>query len=121
MATNEQLDEARELSKLSPDVGKRGKGKITLMREEAADVFVEEVKDQYKEVFQVHIEEAKKIKNYQERKDFINRVLEDITEGKIDTHVHLHKHEEVGEVADAKRKLIVEYEAKLKEIKTKEK
>ena len=116
--TTENLLEASKKALESPDNGQRGKGKLTLLREEAEERFVEELKEDYKEIIKVHKEEAKKPVNYQERRDLLKRVLGEVEESKPEQHLHLHRHED-SELSEAKRKLLEEYEAKLKELKTK--
>jgi len=110
--------EAREAALKSPNIGKRGKGKLTLIREQAQEEFDKLAKEKYLDIFLIHINEASKLKNYQERRDFLKRILGE-TDDKAEKHLHLHKHEEDTELTEAKKRLIREYEDKLKELKTK--
>ena len=114
----EILSKAREKALESPTIGKHGKTKLTLLREEAEDKFVEEIKDSYLEVFKVHKGEAKKPRNYQERRDFIDRIIRKLERDESKTEQHLHQHLHL-ELTPERQKLIEEYEQKLKEIKTK--
>ena len=75
MATREQLIEANKKAVKSPNHGKHGKRKLTLLREKAEQQFVEELKEEYKDILRIHREEAKKPKNYQERRDLLKRLL----------------------------------------------
>ena len=109
----------------SPNIGKRGPHKSTLLRRQATQMALEELKNKYKselvkslpEIIDVQMQEAKKPRNRQERESVLDRALGRPDE-KPQLNLHLHKHEE-GELSEARRKLIEEYETKLKELKTK--
>ena len=116
MANNPNLEEALAKAHVSPNVGKRGEGKKTIARREAMRALYEEkLAPEFEEITDIHIQEAKKPRNYQERRDAIKRIVGEAEEGG-DKHIHFHKHEEL---TPERRQLIEEYEAKLKELKTK--
>lgn len=109
----------------SPNHGKRGQSKKTLMKQAARDEAIKHMAEMYKgqliknlpEITEIQMTEAKKPEKTAERIYVLDRGL-----GKADEpaqkHLHLHKHEG-GELNEAARKLIEEYEAKLRELKTK--
>ena len=116
MATPKQLDEYREKAVLSPNTGKHGPRKSTLLKREAEERYIEKLVEEFEPILKVHLEEAKKPGNVTERLQAIKTILGTDEEKKGDKHIHLHQHSELSEES---KKLIEEYEQKLKELKTK--
>ena len=116
MATNEQLIEANKKSLESPNIGKHGPRKSTLLKREAEERYIEKLVEEFEPILKVHLEEAKKPKNVTERLQAIKAIL-GTDEEKGDKHLHLHKYEN-SELNEVQKKLIEEYEQKLKELKT---
>ena len=116
MATREQLIEANKKAVLSPNTGKRGLNKTTLLKRAAEERYVEKLVREFDPIIDVQLKEAKKPENVTERIHVTKVVLSVGDEERGDKHLHLHQHSELN---DAERKLLEEYEAKLKELKTK--
>ena len=125
MASPEQLAEYRKLALLSDRIGKHGPNKKNLLRKEARERALEEMKEMYKaealrnlpDIVNVHMEKAKDAESGWKDREYVLSEFVGEAEKKAEKHLHLefHKHEELGE---AGKKLIEEYEAKLKELKT---
>jgi len=73
MPTLEQLEQAREKARLSPYVGKRGKGKKTLEIEELRRIFKLKVSEFWNEILDAQIRDA--LKDRQAREYVINQVI----------------------------------------------
>lgn len=73
MATNEQLEKAREEALKSPDIGKRGKGRKTLMAEELRSIFIEKVSEFWEQLLEAQIEDA--FKDRRAREFLINQTI----------------------------------------------
>lgn len=124
--TNEQLAEARKLAVLSSRYGKRGPSQKTLIKREARERATEGLKEHYlatgirelPEIIKIQYQQAKIPKNRQEREYVLDRNLgkSPLQEG-FPNQVHFHQHIH-QDLSDEQRRLIEEYEAKLREIKT---
>lgn len=64
----------------SPDIGKRGPAKATLDKEAARQIYLEKMSQQWETITQVHIEEAIKPENREERKEAIHQFIGKPTE-----------------------------------------
>ena len=75
MATKEQLIEANKKAVLSPDIGKRGKAKKTIAREEARMFYELQGLEKLGKITKVQMEAALKIENVTERMYVINQLI----------------------------------------------
>lgn len=124
---NPNVAEMHKKSLLSPNIGKHGKNKKTLMREVARQKAIDGMAEMYKsqiiknmpEIAKANMEEAKKSSGWKDREFVLKHTVGEgkAGENKGDRHLHLHKYGDT-ELTDIQRKLIEEYEAKLKEVKT---
>lgn len=116
--------EANKIAVLSPNIGKRGPSKKTLMKQAARDEAIRQMTEMYKakviknlpEIAEVQMQEAKNPEKTSERIYVLDRALGKFEEAP-QKHLHLHKHEN-NELSELQRKLIEEYETKLKALKT---
>ena len=118
MATPEQLKEARKLAVESPDIGKHGPRKTTLLKRKAEEIYVRKVAEKIGKITDIQLQEAEKPRNVTERIHVTRIIMGEVGEKK-EGDKHLHLHNEISELTEAQRQLIEEYEAKLKELKTK--
>ena len=78
MASPEQLAEFRKKALLSPRIGKRGKHKKTIAKEQARDFFIQQQLKKWELISDAQLEEA--LKDRQAREYTINQVIGKPTE-----------------------------------------
>jgi len=90
MATKEQLEIAREKSMLSPNTGKRGRGRKTIAKEMARSAYEAKILEEWYKLVDVQLKEATKPKNRQERQYVIDQVIGKAEKrGKADVEVEI--------------------------------
>ena len=118
MVRNKNLDKAREKALLSPNIGKRGPHKKTLLKRKAVEEAIKglavgyqrEILKHYPDVFKVHVDQAKDEKGWKDREFFLKKAVGVPDDEKTKPEQHLHIHADPDML-----KLIEEYELKLKE------
>lgn len=120
---NPNLAEARKKALQSPNIGKRGPNKATIER--ALDVIFEGKRtvgfkrkaiQNHDEIVDIHLKQSKNPKETKDRELYLKNTIYRDTKGEDESskHLHLHFHQEL---TSEQRKLVEEYEAKLKAIK----